>query len=308
MSLRQNKPADSLELLLDTMCNLFGGIVLLAVLVTLLAKQEKRPETDGSSDNREMLQKRITRAELELDSIRGELDELEAKIAANPANEIMRMVTERKHLLRQLEALREQLRSDQAQTNNGPSNDPAQRLAQLQAEKDALELQRSKLDNSLATIAEAQKQAAQRENDIRRQLSFISQKQTQLLRLPQERETTKDAFWILVKHGRLYPLWNSAGDRNVESISWREGRDSVLPTPIPDRGIDPSRSPSAFMRVIQNVPLTKYVAYVVWEDSFATFNAAKQITIAAKREYGWDPQKQSETVSFSATGSRPSAQ
>jgi hypothetical protein len=34
MNLRQRKPQDSLDMLLDTMCNTFGGIILLAVLVT----------------------------------------------------------------------------------------------------------------------------------------------------------------------------------------------------------------------------------------------------------------------------------
>lgn len=308
MSLRRTKPADSLELLLDTMCNLFGGIVLLAVLVTLLAKQEKRAEIDGSSDSREMLQRRIARVEAEQDILRREQDELEAKSAANPANERLRMVSERKHLARQLEALREQVLAGQAQTTSGTSKDPTERLRQLQAEKDTVELQRSKLANSLETIGDAQKQSLQRESDIKRQLSAISDQQIQLLRLPQERETTKEAFWILVKHGRLYPLRDLSGERNVDSITWRDGSDSVLPIPMTGRGIDPIQSPSSFLRIVQSIPLTKYVAYVVWEDSFATFNAAKRLTIAAKREYGWDPQKQGETVSFSAKGSRPSAQ
>ncbi len=308
MSLRHTKPADSLELLLDTMCNLFGGIVLLAVLVTLLAKQEKRSEIDGRSDSREMLQRRIARVEAEQDNLRREQDELEAESAANPANERLRMVSERKHLVRQLEALREQLLAGQSQTTNGTSKDPAQRLRQLQEEKDTAELQRSKLANSLSTIEDAQKQSLQKESDIKRQLSAMSDKQIQLLRLPRERETTKEAFWILVKHGRLYPLSNLSGERNVDSISWKEGSDSVLPIPMPGRGIDSIQSPSSFQRIVQSLPLTKYVAYVVWEDSFATFNAAKQLTIAAKREYGWDPYKQGEKVSFSAKGSRPSAQ
>jgi hypothetical protein len=41
MNLRRKKPADSLYMLLDTMCNAFGGIILLAVLVVLLTSNEK---------------------------------------------------------------------------------------------------------------------------------------------------------------------------------------------------------------------------------------------------------------------------
>jgi hypothetical protein len=40
MSFRRQHRGDSLDLLLDTMCNTFGGIILLAVLVTLLVKHE----------------------------------------------------------------------------------------------------------------------------------------------------------------------------------------------------------------------------------------------------------------------------
>ena len=308
MSLRHTKPADCWIFLLDTMCNVFGSIVLLAVLVTLLAKQEKQTKVDANTDSREMLQKRIARVEAEQDDLRHQQDELEGQIAANPAKDRLRMVSERKHLQRQLDLLREQAIAGQAQATNAPSSDPAERLRQLEAEKKAIELQRSRLENSRATVEEAQRQMLQREKDLQRQLAETSAKQVQALRLPQERETTKEAFWILVKHGQLYPLRNISGGRNVDSIAWREGSESVLPTPMPGRGVDPNQSPSMFRRIVQSIPFDKYVAYVVWEDSFATFNAAKQLTIAAKREYGWDPNKQGEAVSFSANGSRPSAQ
>ena len=40
MNLRRKTPPDSLYLLLDTLCNAFGGIILLAVLVVLLTTKE----------------------------------------------------------------------------------------------------------------------------------------------------------------------------------------------------------------------------------------------------------------------------
>ena len=42
MSLRHKRLSDSLDMLLDTMCNTFGGIILLAVMVTLLARRERQ--------------------------------------------------------------------------------------------------------------------------------------------------------------------------------------------------------------------------------------------------------------------------
>jgi len=48
MRRRNNKPTDdsSLELLLDTICNTFGGIVLISILVALLMQTE----TDAISE------------------------------------------------------------------------------------------------------------------------------------------------------------------------------------------------------------------------------------------------------------------
>ena len=65
MNLRRKSPADSLYLLLDTLCNAFGGIILLAVLVVLLTSKEKS-QSATASDSQEMLQRRLALAETNL--------------------------------------------------------------------------------------------------------------------------------------------------------------------------------------------------------------------------------------------------
>ena len=59
MNLRRKTPPDSLYLLLDTLCNAFGGIILLAVLVVLLTSKEKT-QSSKAADSQEMLQRRLT--------------------------------------------------------------------------------------------------------------------------------------------------------------------------------------------------------------------------------------------------------
>ena len=51
MNLRRKRPPDSLYMLLDTMCNAFGGIILLAVLVTLLTSNERQIRAAASTDS-----------------------------------------------------------------------------------------------------------------------------------------------------------------------------------------------------------------------------------------------------------------
>src|ERR1700741_570184 len=65
MNLRRRKPHDSLYMLLDTMCNAFGGIILLAVLVVLLTSKEKI-QNATAADSTEMLQRRIALAQTNL--------------------------------------------------------------------------------------------------------------------------------------------------------------------------------------------------------------------------------------------------
>ena len=46
MTRRQVQQGDSLEMLLDTMCNTFGGIILIALLIALLARETKVSEAE----------------------------------------------------------------------------------------------------------------------------------------------------------------------------------------------------------------------------------------------------------------------
>src|SRR5579871_6882881 len=65
MNLRRRKPHDSLYMLLDTMCNAFGGIILLAVLVVLLTSREKS-QSATKGDSLERLQRRVALAQTNL--------------------------------------------------------------------------------------------------------------------------------------------------------------------------------------------------------------------------------------------------
>src|SRR5436305_15069745 len=66
MNLRHRKPHDSLYMLLDTMCDAFGGIILLAVLVVLLTSQEKIQRATTNTDSTQMLQRRLAIAQTNL--------------------------------------------------------------------------------------------------------------------------------------------------------------------------------------------------------------------------------------------------
>ena len=78
------KQSDSTGLLLDTVCNVFGGIILIALLIALLAREtESQLKTDINPDARmELLQRRVSRIIAEIERVRLKNTEMEKELAA----------------------------------------------------------------------------------------------------------------------------------------------------------------------------------------------------------------------------------
>lgn len=71
---RTSQPTDSLELLLDAICNTFGAILFIALLVVILLQQAGRtPQTDTSPERSPA---ELARLEHELDSLRDRVQQL----------------------------------------------------------------------------------------------------------------------------------------------------------------------------------------------------------------------------------------
>src|SRR4051812_32206585 len=51
MSRRRREQPDSLELLLDTMCNTFGGIIMIALLIALLSRDPSQSDAAQRAEN-----------------------------------------------------------------------------------------------------------------------------------------------------------------------------------------------------------------------------------------------------------------
>jgi hypothetical protein len=310
MNLRRQHPKDSLDLLLDTMCNAFGGIILLAVLVALLARQHPN-STGNSPDSSEMLARRIAQAEQTLGQTRTFITEL-ARQATNPA------IQQRVGLLSQRRALQDQialLRSEadlerKHQSDETSSADPAKRLLELKAQLAQSMADRVSASNSLTTVVKENQRLRERLFDVRRQMVAAQEEVTQRLRLPKERNTGKDVFNIIVQHGRIFPLRNADNERNRTSLTWQETAQSVTPIPIPGKGLDPRHDSRTLKELFNALPRQNfYIAFYVFEDSFAAFNEAKRIAVSSGLDYGWMPLETKEApISFGAIGTRPKAQ
>src|ERR1700722_1452771 len=127
MNLRRKKPNDSLYMLLDTMCNAFGGIILLAVLVVLLTSKE-RSQNGTSSDTQEMLQRRLAIATTNLEQSLQLNSVLRAKTNDNRWKDQITLLSTRKDLQNQLKQIRETIVLDAKELDTANAADPSERL------------------------------------------------------------------------------------------------------------------------------------------------------------------------------------
>ena len=78
------RPGDSLDLLLDTMCNTFGGIIMIAILVALLAQQSPAPIVPADRARSEMTERRLAIADTDLAAARALRTQLEDQALVGP--------------------------------------------------------------------------------------------------------------------------------------------------------------------------------------------------------------------------------
>ena len=143
MNLRRKTPSDSLYLLLDTLCNAFGGIILLAVLVVLLTSKEKT-QSAAATDSQEMLQRRLTLAQTNLAHARQLTTSLRAKANDIKGKEQMDLLATRKDLQEQIQQMREAATETGKELETANAADPAERMKFLKTEMAASEARKLK--------------------------------------------------------------------------------------------------------------------------------------------------------------------
>lgn len=314
MSLRRLKPSDSLDLLLDTMCNTFGGIVLIALLVTLVAREAKLSEAAArlAADSAEVVQQRLEQAQRELAAAQQFATDLAQQRQVAAAGAKLELVVRRQALRQEHTRLQEALREAGQQLAAARDTAARQRaeLGQLRSRLDALEQQRAdaqRLNDSLQRTAE-QVRAQVLQTEAR--AASATEARIRTLRLPREHGTQKRPWEIVVRHGAVYPVHVMVGggqrDRNTTSLQWEEtGDGAAWVEPLRGMGMNLQRAPTAFKTWLRTVPAQGYyLVFRVYADSFSVFNQAKQMALEEGYELTWVPYENSVRLKAGA-GSTP---
>ena len=294
---------DSLELLLDTLCNVFGGIILVACLLALLAREQNGLPVPVLTGNQGLLLER--RIEAAQDEVRG-LKELIAKLTDAGAGERQELAAERDQLRKTLETLRGEKAERVRITGEIDAADPVAAVAQLRAKVKQAQ-QRIADAEARAEAGQAKEKAlVARVEALAAQTREVEARQVQLLRFPKEKQRTKTAFYIILSRDQAFPLNDANGGAfaGLERDVLSEGNFRV--TPKSGLGYSLASDAGEVRGILERCRLNgSYVTLMVYPDSFGAFRATKDLIMAAGLEYGLMVISEGEDLSFGTGGSSP---
>lgn len=293
---RKSPPDSSLELLLDTITNTFGSVLFLTILVTLLlrtagdaARDSKPLEAPMSLADQDLLESRIADASRDCELLQIRL----AKLAtADPAllalqATVLKRTNETVGILAEVAGIDGRALEDQriAMASDAERNRIDTALSEIkpEAEKEA--------ERRRVVEAEA-KELAKLAVDLDRPVDSAKIVQTAVL--PVLGATEKKQIGLYMRYGRLYVMhrWNEAGERlgpNPEHFLIAQQPDATqTATARPDAGFiaDAATVRRELVRILKAFPPDQWVVgVVVYEDSFAQFQAVKAALVELGYEY-----------------------
>lgn len=282
MSRPRKEQDSSLELLLDAICNTFGGVLFLAILVAVLLsmrpnKSQQQEETPGVPEETWLdLQVRLQQAQNDYEALQkaaAEQDRL-AQQFAEP--DIVRQ-------LEQLHQLRQQY--DRLQ---------GERAKQLEAIA-ASEARRAKVLNDLAALDATLAQREEELKQIKAELDKEVEQRTQTAELPYLRRATTSSLAVVVRYNRLYLLHQytsiglRAGLNTEEFVILDDGLVAVKVTPKPYAG-RPLTSYEACQQALSEIkerfpPGRYHLDLAIWTDSFDCFQQLKRAAVDTGYRY-----------------------
>jgi multidrug efflux pump subunit AcrA (membrane-fusion protein) len=292
MARRRPPGESSLELLLDTICNTFGGVLFLAMLVSLMLTQTRRKTEDSPADpapavSAADLVRLDTRAE---DAARA-VEALEAQasqarradrdLAVPNAAEMLAAMEAAERRVAEAEARRTELLTalarEQAATARAAA---AQAAADRDRERLAAEAERAR--RRLAAAVEERESLLT--EAVRLRDATARRKTVDMTgNPPRMRDTEKPEFGLMLRYGRLYlmkilrggrPVVNEADFTLTPGLSFNQARAK------PHAGIDLSATEArdpALQRITAEFPPSRwYVCLVVHPDSFEEYATVKR--------------------------------
>lgn len=301
--LRANKD-ESLDLLLDTLCNVFGGIILISCLLSLLT-QHNSPKPAASSSLAETQSKLSAERLLAAQNELAGLLKLDAQNLAKGQNPLQSLIQERN----ELQATLDRIRTQQPTNANSDTSQPKERagdLTELRAEVRALE-------QKIADAKARKKAAEQKGHDLAGEIQSIRNKtaaedakRAEHVRFPKERTSSKSPYNVILKYGALYPLQDASG-QNFSGLTRVPKKDEEFEAiPKKSEGILINDLATIRRLLASYQHRGGYVSLSVYPDSFESFRILKALILETRLEYGFEVFPEHFIITFSPKGTSPS--
>jgi hypothetical protein len=296
MSRRHASKQDSLELLLDTICNTFGGVLFIAILVVLLLQQTGTETTSEAPVtvpvSPEEMQTLATRMEATADALvrfRQNRDSQESIVQTFAPDAIRQLLSARALARSRQESL--QMDVDQLLAT---TTILAARVENLTSENDVV---RKRLDESQIRLKTAQSK-----------LEDGRKARVQEARLPVIRTAVnKQEIGLVLRYGRLY-IWHKYGQGHQrlglntdDFVVISENGEGLVTRPKPTAGVlldESAESQTAVRRVLGRFdPRTCYFAIIARPDSYGVFHHLRDQALELGFEYRLIPVGANDPIS-----------
>ena len=300
---RRRAGDSSLELLLDTICNTFGGVLFLAILVSLLLKSTRdramessaaAPRTKPAISKAEVIRRTTEASELaeeisRLDSALGHIQGFVKQFAKPGFDESLKKLHDEQHRRNEAEArltaLLAAIAADQTATTTASAEAESARHRQAtskaSAEQAAERLQSARQTNAALAKAAAILQLKVNEKNVVQSAG----------KAPRERDTDKLEVGLLLRYGRVYRIHtHTDGGRTANTADFvvTEGLTENSAKARPGGGIDISAADAnaKLKALLKNYPSDDwYVCMAVFPDSYDTFQILKSLLVENGYEY-----------------------
>jgi len=284
---REEEEGGSLDMLLDTLCNTFGGIILIALLLALCVNPKSvfhytkivQTEDNKSKLIREREQLKNSLLDLQdeqtvvLEDLDDEADRMREEIEDNKDNlddlssDASAAVTLAKREKEKLEDLKE---------------------LELMKEEERLSLEEEVA--RLETILEHQELSQELKKKPYRKVS-----------LPQQKDTKKKPLPVIVAHGKMFPMVRfgiGKVAKNEDGLTWNQTPDQRFRIEVdPNKGLDPMNEQNLeqFLSSVRNAPRSVrqsfFLNLFVFSDSesFGVFNKIRDEAVLRDLDYNWVP-------------------
>jgi hypothetical protein len=298
---------DSLDLLLDTLCNVFGGIILIACLLAMLSRP-KMAATQADTSHPEagiLAEKRIEMAQAELDG----LQKLRAQLQSENDPSLLPLITELAGLKKTAEKLRqEKARQDEIASVKAKqlARDTSSEIARLREQEQEVERKLASANKDTEAARQAQQALEKRLADLQLELESVSALKIEKLRFPRERAINKNASPIIVQYGQVFPVFDGAGKPMpmVRQVPAADGSFTAFANQ--GQGLNPNLQARQLRELLKQLGSgNRYLTLYVYPDSYATLRELKKLIYETGVDYGMDLRKEQSVLVFDPKGAKP---